>query len=109
MRLWLYYPDTNQKLDIVHLIGDEADVTQPARLGGPFKRNDASAFGKGGFLIGVSTPLFPVTILPTQRLYPFKGRIQEVALYKRDLVGPPPDFEGLTTTLGPHLAIGGNF
>ena len=109
-RLWLYYPDTSQDLTfIVYVLGDQADVTKPELLGGPFKRNDASADGKGLFLIGAGSPLFPVTTPPTQRLYPFKGSIQEVALYKKDLAGPPPDFPGLLTTLGPHEQAGGYF
>jgi hypothetical protein len=109
LRLWLYYPGTKQELDIVHLMADEVDVTTPFRLGSPFKPNDSSDEGNGVLLIGAGSPLFPVTTLQTQHLYPFKGRIQEVALYDRDLMGPPPKFEGLTAIFGPHHAEGGDF
>jgi hypothetical protein len=109
-RLWLYYPDTGQDVGFpVYVLGDQADVTKPTLLGGPFKPNDASANGKGNFFIGAGRTLFTPS---NNLLYPFKGRIQEVALYKKDLVGPSTGaepFEGLTTTLAPHETAGGNF
>jgi hypothetical protein len=40
---------------------------------------------------------------PSQRLYPFKGKIQEVALYNKDL-----STGGLQSILGPHEMAGGN-
>jgi hypothetical protein len=105
LQLWLYYPDTNQNLDVKHLrAAQNPDVT--VTLGGPFKLNDTSADGKGDFFIGTGRTLFGPS---NKLLYPFKGSIQEVALYKKDLAGPAPDFAGLTTTLGPHESVGGNF
>jgi hypothetical protein len=106
LQLWLYYPKTKQQLDIKYLRGAQnSDVS--TTLGGPFKPNDASADGQGPFIIGAGTPLFPVTAPVTQRLYPFKGKIQEVALYQKDLAGPPPHFEGVTNTLAFHVMAGG--
>ena len=74
-----------------------------------FKRNDTSMAGGGDFFIGTGSNLFPSVGSPHQRLYPFKGKIQEVALYNKDLSGGPPDYPGVTTTLGPHEVAGGKF
>ncbi len=45
----------------------------------------------------------------SQRLYPFKGKIQEVALYNADLsVGQDDNVLSLQLYLGPHEAANGN-
>jgi hypothetical protein len=105
LQLWLYYPDTQQQLDIRHLMGARADVT--ASLQGSFRRNDTSNDGKGDFFIGSGSNLsFGGT--PSHRLYPFKGKIQEVALYKSNLAGSGPNFDDLFKKLVPHETSGGN-
>jgi hypothetical protein len=71
-----------------------------------FQPNDVSPNGQGEFLIGAGSNLYPVLGAPPQRLYPFKGKIQEVALYKRDLSAP--NNTGVQTTLRQHEMAGGN-
>jgi hypothetical protein len=45
---------------------------------------------------------------PSQRLYPFKGKIQEVAFYNADL-SVDTNALALQSVLGPHETAGGNF
>ena len=99
LQMFLYFPDTSQDLDIPHLQALQANVTT-------FQRNDLSAKGQGDFFIGAGSNLFPVAP-PPQRLYPFKGKIQEVALYNCDLSAP--NNGGVSAILGVHEAAGGNF
>jgi hypothetical protein len=77
LQLWLYYPNTEQDLSLL-------DIPVLKKLIDPFTfhPNDGTSDGNGEFLIGVGSNLFPVIGIPPQRLYPFKGKIQEVALYK---------------------------
>jgi hypothetical protein len=98
LQLWLYYPDTSQSLDVQHLRGAQ-NPSVPS-----FHSNDS-----GDFFIGVGSNLFPMEAPPANRLYPFKGQIQEVAFYNTSLVGPAPNFNGLASILGVHEATGGNF
>ncbi len=102
LQLWLYYPDTNQTLDVQHLRGAQNPTAS-------FHVNDASSIGQGDFFIGTGSNLFPNAGPPANRLYPFKGEIQEVALYNGSLVGPPPNFNGLASILGVHELTGGSF
>jgi hypothetical protein len=99
LQLFLYYPNTNQEIGIKTLRGAQnPNVTN-------FKRNDNSATtGRGDFFIGTGSNL--TLIGAAQRLYPFKGKIQEVALYKRDLSAP--NNAGLQSTLASHEMNGGN-
>ena len=98
LQLWLYYPDTNQSLDVQHLRGAQnPSVTN-------FFQNDS-----GDFFIGTGSNLFPTAGAPANRLYPFKGKIQEVAFYNNSLVGAAPTYNGLAQILGVHEATGGNF
>jgi hypothetical protein len=100
LQLWLYYPDTQQQLDIKHLQGAQnTKVTT-------FKRNDASPNGHGPVIIGAGNPLFPGGGPFSLPIYPFKGKIQEVALYKRDLSAP--NNAGVQATLAAHEMTGGN-
>lgn len=99
LQLWLYYPDNKQQLDIQHLRGAQAKVTT-------FKRNDTSPIGQGPFMIGVGFPLFTGGGPYSLPIYPFKGKIQEVALYKRDLSAP--NNAGVQATLAAHEMAGGN-
>ncbi len=101
LSLFLYYPDTQQQLDIPTLLALNANVTT-------FKRNDTSMAGGGDFFIGTGSNLFPGAGSSPHRLYPFKGKIQEVALYNKDLSGGPPDFPGVFSTLSSHEMSGGN-
>lgn len=97
LQLFLYAPGTGQDLSIAGVRFLEADVTG-------FQQNTS-----GDFFIGTGSNLFPAAGPPAQRLYPFNGRIQEVALYNVDLSGGAPNDGGVSTTLGPHEAAGGNF
>jgi hypothetical protein len=45
---------------------------------------------------------------PSQRLYPFKGKIQEVAFYNADL-SVDTNALALQSVLGTHETAGGNF
>ncbi len=102
LRLWLYYPGFTQELTIVNFLGAQANVTTP--LMGPFFRNDTTNAGQGDFFIGTGSNL---TIFGTsQRLYPFRGKIQEVALYNSNLAGSAPNFEELWITLAAHVSSG---
>jgi hypothetical protein len=97
LQLWLYYPDTNQSLDVQHLQGAQNPSVNN------FFQNDT-----GDFFIGTGSNLFPTEGAPAHRLYPFKGKIQEVALYNCSLVGSAPNFNGLASNLGVHELAGGN-
>ena len=102
LQLWLYYPDHNTQIGINFYLAAQKNVTT-------FKRNDSSANGKGDFFIGSGSNLFPPPTVagnPAHRLYPFKGKIQEVALYKRDLSAPANS--GVQTTLVSHELSGGH-
>jgi hypothetical protein len=99
LQLWLYYPQYAQNLDVPHLLAAQAKVTT-------FKRNDTSPIGQGPFMIGVGNPLFTGGGPYPNPIYPFKGKIQEMALYKRDLSAP--NNTGLQTTLLGHLLAGAN-
>ncbi len=104
LQLWLYYPDTNQNLDCNGVRGAQASV------GTSFvPNNDPSQGGGGDFFIGTGSNLVPTAPPPTTRLYPFKGKIQEVALYNVTLVPPPaPGVPCALETLGIHESAGGN-
>jgi hypothetical protein len=98
LQLFLYFPNTEQELTFEALQA----LTPPSSI--IFHRNDASTAGQGDFFIGTGSNL---TILGApQRLYPFKGKIQEVALYKRDLSAP--NNAGIQSTLRCHETAGGN-
>jgi hypothetical protein len=81
LKLFLYFPDANQNLLLDN--PDDLQALQPPAAPIIFHRNDPSADGKGDFYIGTGSNL--KLTAAAQRLYPFKGRIQEVALYKGDL------------------------
>ena len=96
LQLFLYYPDTNQNLD--QISGElKASI-------GNFKRNDTSNLGTGNFFIGTGSNLYSGPSIPKQRLYPFKGQLQEVALYNVDLTAP--NNQGLGKLAGHFLAGG---
>jgi hypothetical protein len=106
LRLWLYYPGKNQ--DISHDNLQALEIPEDFS----FVRNDADdELGQGAFFIGTGSNLFPDPDVepPSQRLYPFKGKIQEVALYKKDLSEPDDDDIGVQTTLLGHFCSGGEF
>jgi hypothetical protein len=92
LQLWLYYPDTGQGLEILQAL----EILNPPII---FRRNDQSDDGQGEFFIGTGSNLFPDLGPPSQRLYPFKGKIQEVALYKSDL----SENDGVLNVLLPHI------
>ena len=100
LQLWLYYPDNQQLLDIKHLRGAQNPKVTT------FKRNDTSPDGQGLLFIGAGSCLFPGGVSSFLPLYPFKGKIQEVALYKRDLSAP--NNAGVQATLAAHEMAGGN-
>ncbi len=82
LKLFLYFPDANQDLLL-----DTPDNLQALEIPNPhhidFSSERAVNCGKGDFFIGTGSNL---TLTPAaQRLYPFIGKIQEVALYKKDL------------------------
>lgn len=95
LQLFRYYPNTDHQLDIPSIREIQVNVTG-------FKPNDS-----GNFFIGTGSNLFPAAGVPPQRLYPYRGKIQEVALYNIDLSGV--NNAGVSSTLGPHEAAGGNF
>jgi hypothetical protein len=97
LQLFLYAPGTSQDLSLNGVRFMTANVTG-------FKPNTS-----GDFFIGTGSNLFPAAGVPPQRLYPFNGRIQEVALYNVDLSGGAPNDGGVMTILGPHEAAGGSF
>lgn len=94
LELWLYYPETEQ--DINDLL--KSSIKKPISPF-TFHLNDPTSDGKGDFIIGAGSNLFPVVGTPAQRLYPFKGKIQEVALYKSVVPG---------SILESHFLAGGN-
>jgi hypothetical protein len=98
LQLWLYYPNTNQDLGLL-----DVPVLKLVTTPFIFHPNDSSANGKGEFIIGAGSNLFPVIGNPPQRLYPFKGKIQEVALYKSDLSAGG----GVQSILASHELAGG--
>ncbi len=102
LQLWLYFPDIG--MDLSALETPYLNITMPNFT---FQPNDVSPNGQGEFVIGTGSNLFPVLGAPTQRLYPFAGKIQEVALYKRDLSAP--NNAGVQSTLRQHENAGGNF
>ena len=100
LQLWLYYPDTKQQIGIQFFRGAQnPNVTT-------FKRNDTSPSGQGPLIIGVGSPLFSGGGPFSLPIYPFKGKIQEVALYRRDLSAP--NNAGVQATLAAHEMAGGN-
>jgi hypothetical protein len=94
LQLWLYHPDTEEDLALL-----ESPALNLLINPFTFKPNDASSAGKGEFIIGAGSNLFPVIGAPPQRLYPFRGKIQEVALYKSVVPG---------NILESHFLAGGN-
>jgi hypothetical protein len=95
LQLWLYYPYNNQSLDcndVAAVLGDEVSVT------------NIVPNNSGDFFIGTGSNLVPAAPLPTTRLYPFRGRIQEVALYNVSLVSGSCGID----TLASHVAASGN-
>lgn len=100
LQLWMYFPDTGQNLSL-----DQLQALQAPSSPIIFHRNDATANGQGDFFIGSGSNL---TFIPfsTDRLYPFKGKIQEVAFYRQDL--SEPNNSGVQTTLAGHEMSGGN-
>jgi hypothetical protein len=97
LQLFLYAPDTHQDLSINGVRFLTATVLA-------FQPNTS-----GDLFIGAGSNLFPAAGPPAQRLYPFNGKIQEVALYNVDLSGGAPNDGGIMTVLGPHEAAGSNF
>ncbi len=95
LQLWLYYPGNDQGFDSLDDLA-LGPITAPI----VFHTNDGSSDGKGDFIIGAGSNLFPAVGTPAQRLYPFRGKIQEVALYKS--VVP-------LNILESHFMAGGNF
>jgi hypothetical protein len=65
---------------------DSADTLAARFNVAKFQRNDTSKAGQGDFFIGAGSNLFPSAGPPSQRLYPFRGQIQEVALYNVSVV-----------------------
>ena len=100
LQLFLYFPNTGQNIALAQL--QALDIPNPPII---FHRNDASTNGQGDFFIGTGSNL-TLTPFSGDRLYPFKGKIQEVALYKRDLSAP--NNMGVVTTLAGHVLSGGN-
>jgi hypothetical protein len=100
LQLWVYFPDTN--MDINLLETSALDIPNPPII---FHRNDASPDGQGDFFIGTGSNLTSIPF-SFDRLYPFKGKIQEVALYKTDLSAP--NNTGVQTILATHELSGGN-
>lgn len=93
LQLFLYFPGTNQDLSLDGVRFLSANVPG-------FKPNDS-----GDLFIGTGSNLFPDVgpPLPSQRLYPFRGEVQEVALYNVDLsLGGPQNI------LAFHELSGGN-
>jgi hypothetical protein len=101
LQIWLYFPNIEMDLDAL-----ETPYLNIAMPNFTFQPNDVSPNGQGGFIIGAGSNLFPVIGAPPQRLYPFKGKIQEVAFYKRDLSAP--NNAGVQSTLRQHEMAGGN-
>jgi len=96
LQLFLYLPGTGQDLD---KIAGQFSATFPQ-----FKPVDSTILGD--FYIGSGSNLYPaVPGIPAQRLYPFKGYIQEVALYNTDLSAP--NNQGLGNLAG-HEQSGGD-
>jgi len=96
LQLFLYYPGTNQNMD--QISGElQANISS-------FKRNDSSNLGGGDFFIGSGGNLYPNAGILKVRLYPFKGEIQEVALYNVDLSAP--NNQGLGKLAGHEMAGG---
>ena len=99
LQLFLYLPNMGQNITHENLQTLESTTIPPMS----FKPNDDPSAGKhGDFLIGVGSFL---TFNPApQRLYPFKGKIQEVALYNKSFTDCP----GILGTLAGHEVSGGN-
>jgi hypothetical protein len=102
LQLWLYFPGVEMDLDALET--PYLNIIMPNFT---FQPNDVSLNGQGELLIGAGSNLFPVLGPPPQRLYPFKGKIQEVAFYKQDLSAP--NNAGVQSTLRQHFMAGGNF
>jgi hypothetical protein len=98
LQLFLYVPDNGQDLSFAQLQA----LTIPSSIA--FQPNDNSTAGKGDFFIGAGSNL-SFGGIPSQRLYPFKGNIQEAALYEIDLSAP--DNAGIQSTLASHETSGG--
>jgi hypothetical protein len=81
VQLFLYYPGTNQNCDLKSILALQASVQN-------FQPNDATVIGGGPFFIGAGSNLFPAASKAPPRLYPFKGKIQEVAFYNVDMSAP---------------------
>jgi hypothetical protein len=101
LQLFQYCPDQAQDLTYPNL---QALITPIPTFS--FIRNTNSPLGGGGFFIGTGSTLFPIFGAPPQRLYPFKGKIQEAALYNIDLSAP--DNAGIMNTLAMHIMSGFN-
>jgi hypothetical protein len=104
LQLFLYYPDLpagqRQNCDNINTI------RTLQKNGIKFARNDTNGkTGTGPFFIGSGSNLYPGAGVPKQRLYPFKGKIQEVALYNIDLSAP--NNQGCGKLIG-HESAGGN-
>jgi hypothetical protein len=104
LQIWLYYPGTIQQVnDLTQIRGA---LSYPPFI---FHPNESTNEGAGVFYIGAGSNLGFSPIEPPHLLYPFKGFVQEVALYRSSLVGPPPFCAGVTSILSIHLGAGGNF
>jgi hypothetical protein len=84
LQLWLFVPNTDQVAEEGINLPDSFQALE-ADPSISFLRNDPDEDGQGDFFIGTGSNLFPDAGTPNQRLYPLKGRIQEVALYDKDL------------------------
>lgn len=103
LQLFLYIPSNGNNT------GQDLTLDNLQALATPippftFQPNDNSPGGKGDFFIGAGSRLSFGG--GSQRLYPFRGKIQEVALYDRDLSGPT--YAGMHSVLLSHLTSGGN-
>jgi hypothetical protein len=99
LQLFVYLPGTKQNLDAMT---GQLNVNFPP--GFKFRAAVDSQF-LGDFFIGSGSNLYPdVPGAPTQRLYPFKGYIQEVAMYNADLSAP--NNTGLAKLAGHELSGG---
>lgn len=103
LQLFLYFPSNGNNT------GQDLTLDNLQALATPippftFQPNDNSPGGKGDFFIGAGSRLSFGG--GSQRLYPFKGKIQEVALYDVDLAGPT--YAGMHSVLLSHLTSGGN-
>ena len=99
LQLFVYFPLLEMDLDLL-----ETPYLNILIPNFTFQPNNPTPDGQGDFFIGAGSNLFPLFGAPPHRLYPFKGRIQEVALYKSDLSANA----GAQTILASHFLAGGN-